>query len=95
MISRKELRDQSAHFGSCLALTLVGAIPVIGSIFLVWIWAITREYYQHKDYDFTFQENFFKLNFLNLDMKWNWIGIITGAVINGGICLFIFRSVMV
>mgnify|MGYP003646183054 FL=1 len=95
MISRKELRDQSAHFGSCLALTLVGAIPVIGLIFLVWIWAITREYYQKKDYDFTFQENFFKLNFLNLDMKWNWVGIITGAVINGGICLFIFRSVMV
>ena len=95
MISRKELRDQSAHFGSCLGLSLIGLIPVIGSIALVWLFSITREYYQKKDYDFTFQENFLKLNFLNLDMKWNWVGIITGAVINGGICLFIFRSVMV
>lgn len=95
MISRKELRDQSAHFGSCLGLSLIGLIPVIGSIALVWLFSITREYYQKKDYDFTFQENFLKLNFLNLDMKWNWVGIITGAVINGGICLFIVKSVMV
>jgi hypothetical protein len=95
MISRKELRDQSAHFGSCLGLSLIGLIPVIGSIALVWLFAITREYYQHKDYDYTFKENFFTLSFLNLDMKWSWIGILVGAVINGGVCLFIYIKVMV
>ena len=95
MISRKELRDQSAHFGSCLIFSLIGLIPVIGSIILVWLWAITREYYQHKDYDYTFSENISQLKFFNLDMKWNWVGIFVGAVINGVICLFIVKSVMV
>jgi hypothetical protein len=95
MISRKELRDQSAHFGSCLALSLLGLIPVIGSIILVWLWSITREYYQHKSEHLEFVENIYSLKFFNLDMKWNWVGIISGAVINGGVCLFIFRSVMV
>jgi len=90
----KELRDQSAHFGSCLGLSLIGLIPVIGSIALVWLFAITREYYQHKNYDFTFQENLWKLNFLNLDMKWSWVGILVGAVINGGVWTFIYIKVI-
>ena len=90
----KELRDQSAHFGSCLALSLVGAIPIIGSIALVWLFAITREYYQHKDYDYTFKENFSNLSFLNLDMKWSWIGILVGAAINGGAWAFIYIKVI-
>jgi len=90
----KELRDQSAHFGSCLAFSLLGAIPIIGSIALVWLFAITREYYQHKNYDFTFQENLWKLNFLNLDMKWSWVGILVGAVINGGVWTFIYIKVI-
>jgi len=91
----KELRDQSAHFGSCLALSLVGAIPVIGSIFLVWIFAISREYYQHKSSNLKFVQNIYNLKFFNLDMKWSWVGILVGAVINGGICLLIVNSVMV
>jgi membrane protease YdiL (CAAX protease family) len=95
MISRKELIDQSAHFGSCLGLSLIGLIPVIGSIALVWLFAISREYYQHKSEHLEFVENIYSLKFFNLDMKWNWVGIVVGAVINGGVCLFIFRSVMV
>ena len=90
----KELRDQSAHFGSCLGLSLIGLIPVIGSIALVWLFAITREYYQHKSPDLEFVENIDNLKFFNLDMKWSWIGILVGAVINGGVCLFIYIKVI-
>ena len=90
----KELRDQSAHFGSCLALSLVGAIPIIGSIALVWLFAITREYYQHKSEHLEFIENIDNLKFFNLDMKWSWVGILVGAAINGGVCLFIYIKVI-
>ena len=94
MISRKELRDQSAHFGSCLGLSLIGLIPVIGSIALVWLFAITREYYQHKSEHLEFVENIDNLNFFNLDMKWSWIGILVGTVINGGVWTFIYIKVI-
>lgn len=91
----KELRDQSAHFGSCLAFSLLGAIPIIGSILLVWLFAITREYYQHKNDNLEFIENIDNLKFFNLDMKWSWIGILVGAAINGGAWAFIYIKVMV
>ena len=90
----KELVDQSAHFGSCLLFTIIGTIPIIGPIFLVWLWAITREYYQHKLDYLEPQENFFKLNFLNLDMKWSWVGIIVGSVISGSLWYFIWIKVL-
>ncbi|MBT3873811.1 MAG: hypothetical protein HOF77_03280 [Actinobacteria bacterium] len=79
----KELIDQSAHFGSCLLLTIIGTIPIIGPIFLVWLWAITREYYQHKEDFLEPQENFFNLQFFNLDMKWSIAGIALGGCVSG------------
>lgn len=91
----KEIRDQSAHFGSCLAFSLLGAIPIIGSILLVWLFAITREYYQHKNDNLEFIENIDNLKFFNLDMKWSWVGILVGAAINGGAWAFIYIKVMV
>ena len=88
----KELIDQSAHFGSCLGFSLIGAIPILGPLILVWVWAITREFYQHKKDYLEPQENFFQLNFLNLDMMWNWVGILVGASINASIWYLLLRE---
>jgi len=78
----KELRDQSLHCGSCLGFSLLAVVPVFGPLLVVWLWAITREYYQHKKKDKTFRENISKLRFFNLDMKWSWVGLLAGAIIN-------------
>jgi len=88
----KELIDQSAHFSSCLGFSLIGAIPILGPLILVWVWAITREFYQHKKDYLEPQENFFQLNFLNLDMMWNWVGILVGASINASIWYLLLRE---
>jgi len=88
----KELIDQSAHFGSCLGFSLIGAIPILGPLILVWAWAITREYYQHKLDYLEPQENFFQLKFLNLDMMWSWVGILVGASINASIWYLLLRE---
>ena len=79
----KELIEQSAHFGSCLLLTIIGTIPIIGSILLVWLWSITREYYQHKKDYLELEENFFDLKFFNLDMKWSIAGMTLGGCVSG------------
>lgn len=71
----KELRDQSAHFGSCFGLTLITA--GFGAHIVI-LWAITREYYQHKDHDYSFTENVAALNFFNLDLKWSYAGVVSG-----------------
>ena len=88
----KELIDQSSHFSSCLGFSLIGAIPILGPLILVWVWAITREFYQHKKDYLEPQENFFQLNFLNLDMMWNWVGILVGASINASIWYLLLRE---
>ena len=90
----KELVDQSAHFGSCLLFTMIGTIPIIGPIFLVWLWATTREYYQHKKDYLKPYKNLSQINFLNLDMIWSWIGIVVGIVISGIIWYFILNGVL-
>ena len=90
----KELIDQSAHFGSCLLFTIIGTIPIVGAVFLVWMWATTREYYQHKKDYLEPHENFTNLNFLNLDMIWSWIGIVSGVVLSGVLWYFILTKVI-
>ena len=89
----KELIDQSAHFGSCLLFTIIGMIPIVGAVFLVWLWAITREYHQHKEDFLEPQENFFSLKFFNLDMRWSIAGMTLGACISGVLWYFLFNSV--
>jgi len=93
----KELRDQSAHFGSCLGFSLLGGVPVLGPVLNVWLWAITREYYQHKDYDLSFMGNVRELKFFNLDMKWSWVGILVGVAINSAMwgALFFFGILVI
>lgn len=72
----KELRDQSAHFISCLLLTLItlglGAPVVL-------LWAFTREYYQHKVETDSFWEN---IPSWNLDLTWSAAGIVVGIIIS-------------
>jgi hypothetical protein len=75
----KELRDQSAHFGSCFGLTLITA--GFGAHIVI-LWAITREYYQHKSSALTFFENITILNYFNLDLKWSYGGVVLGIIVS-------------
>tara|TARA_R110000751_G_scaffold64574_4_gene132612 strand:+ start:118 stop:378 length:261 start_codon:yes stop_codon:yes gene_type:complete len=81
----KELVDQSAHFFSNCLFT----ISTLGLGFhIVLLWAITREYYQHKSDVLSFTENISGLNFWNLDLKWSYGGVTLGLLISG--CIWIF-----
>jgi len=83
--------DQSAHFGSCLVLTLIS----LGFGFLIVIlWAITREYYQTKEtmtevyrvqevkHKPSFNAVMDQVKLFKRDLKFSYAGVIAGLFIS-------------
>ena len=89
----KELIDQSAHFGSCLGFTLLTVFPYLSAgALVVLVWAITREYYQHKVEGIGFFQNLFHIDFVGLDLLWSYGGIALGLII--GISWFFLKGLI-
>ena len=89
----KELIDQSAHFGSCLGFTLLTVFPFLSAgALVVLVWAITREYYQHKVEGIGFFQNLFHIDFVGLDLLWSYGGIALGLII--GISWFFLKGLI-
>ena len=87
----KELRDQSAHLASNLLLTVLVFVPFL-NILVVFLWAGTREYYQHKKPDNSFWQN---IPSFNTDLFWSCVGIVLGTAIMAGIWTYILLDLMV
>ena len=90
-MNKKELIDQSAHFFSNLLFT----VSSLGLGFhLCLLWAVTREYYQHKSSALSFTENISALNFFNLDLKWSYLWFAYGGLIFAYVCWYIIGKVI-
>lgn len=72
----KEIKDQTWHFLSNFALTLLVFIPFVNAVVVI-LWAFTREYYQHKNHALTFWEN---IPEFNTDLFFSCIGVVVGIV---------------
>jgi len=90
----KELRDQSAHFGINVLLTVLGNIPILGGALQSFVWSVTREYYQHKDPALGFFDNIAMVDFSGLDLKWSYGGIVLGTAITAGIWAYLIIKVL-
>jgi hypothetical protein len=90
-MNKKELIDQSAHFFSNLLFT----VSSLGLGFhLCLLWAVSREYYQHKSSALSFTENISALNFFNLDLKWSYGGVFAGLLISAYAWWYIIGKVI-
>lgn len=89
----KELRDQSAHFGSNVLFTILGNIPILGGALQSFVWAVTREYYQHKDPTLGFFDNIGRVDLTGLDLKWSYGGIGFGSLIAAGLWVWIILEI--
>jgi len=90
-MNKKEIIDQTAHFSSNLLFT----VSTLGLGFhLCLLWAITREYYQHKSDALSFTENISALNFFNLDLKWSYGGVFAGLLISACVWWYIIGKVI-